>query len=111
MDKGLIISDYRLAKHPAKQVEILAQVNGCAPGDIVAVLKEAGVYKQGRARKKADQSNRNRWDKEMALALYRLGLGDGQIARELGVTRASVFGLRKKHGLEANVREKERGHE
>jgi hypothetical protein len=47
----------------------------------------------------------------MALALYRLGLGDGQIARELGVTRASVFGLRKKHGLEANVREKERGHE
>ena len=42
MNKAEIIRSFRDAKDKAKQIKIMADLNGCSTGDIKAVLLEAG---------------------------------------------------------------------
>lgn len=45
--QGLIIQDYRLAKHPEKQIVIMSQIHAVGTADIRKILFDAGVYKVG----------------------------------------------------------------
>lgn len=45
--QGLIIQDYRLAKHPEKQIVIMSQIHAVSTADIRKILFDAGVYKVG----------------------------------------------------------------
>jgi len=45
--QGLIIQDYRLAKHPEKQIVIMSQIHAVGTADIRKILFDAGVYKIG----------------------------------------------------------------
>lgn len=43
MTDGEIITSYRQAASPLKQIRILADLNGCTSGDICTILEEAGL--------------------------------------------------------------------
>ena len=43
----MIIQDYRLAKHPEKQIVIMSQLHAVGTADIRKILFDAGVYKVG----------------------------------------------------------------
>lgn len=43
MTDGEIITSYRQAASPLKQIRILADLNGCTSGDICIILEEAGL--------------------------------------------------------------------
>lgn len=45
--QGLIIQDYRLAKHPEKQIVIMSQIHAVDTAEIRKILFDAGVYKVG----------------------------------------------------------------
>lgn len=45
--QGLIIQDYRLAKHPEKQIVIMSQIHAVGTADIRKILFDAGAYKIG----------------------------------------------------------------
>ncbi len=102
MDKGLIISDYRLAKNPNKQIRIMAQINGCRMDDIVKILKDAGVYEPGRGRKVANQHMRGNVDYEQMRELYNDGLSDIKIGAAMGTSPSTVRVWRLKNGLESH---------
>lgn len=47
-----IVADYKQAKHPMKQIGILADLNGVKKDEIVAILRDAGAELPGNYNKK-----------------------------------------------------------
>ena len=95
---GEIRQEYRLAKNKLKQVQILAQLNGCDEKKITLILKEGqGMENEGKgkdgtavvsamAAKAAERQAK--WDE---IAEYiREGGTDEEAAKEFGVTAAQV---------------------
>lgn len=70
MSKGEIASDYRLAKDPAKQIKILAELNGVTRAEIEDVLVEYGLKPKRKPRPPGRRSNA--WTAEDIAELRRL---------------------------------------
>lgn len=70
MSKGEIASDYRMAKDPAKQIKILAELNGVTRAEIEDVLVEYGLKPKRRPRPPGRRSNA--WTAEDIAELRRL---------------------------------------
>ena len=70
MNKGEIASDYRMAKDPAKQIKILAELNGVTRAEIEDVLVEYGLKPKRRPRPPGRRSNA--WTAEDIAELRRL---------------------------------------
>lgn len=70
MSKGEIASDYRMAKDPAKQIKILAELNGVTRAEIEDVLVEYGLKPKRRPRPPGSRSNA--WTAEDIAELRRL---------------------------------------
>jgi hypothetical protein len=100
--KGEIIADYKQAKHKAKHVQTLAQLNACPVSEIKAVLYEAGLIDAEPVVPAADKKARRAWTAEDDAELRRLfeaGYADRAIAAALDRGRPAVSERRRVLGL------------
>lgn len=81
---------YRSAADKSKQLQILADLNCCRVSRIVDIVEP---------KKKTNPED------ELAMRLYRQGLGDREIGEHLGWKRWKVGEWRKKHGLPPNKKQ------
>ena len=95
-----ICRSYRLAANKSKQVDILADLNGCSPQDIIDILTENGEI-SGMPKKKKSKSQR--WtvdDEKKLIECYENGIGNFEIAEKLGRDYKAVcdkiYNLKKK---------------
>lgn len=95
MDEGEIVRDYLQAKDREAQVAILADLNLTTRSHILDILSQNGV----------NVHKRKLEDHEL-MRLYKDGLNDSQIARELGVSATAIKHWRIKNGLDANFKRK-----
>ena len=93
MDEGEIVRDYLQAKDREAQVAILADLNLTTRSHILDILSQNGV----------NVHKRKLGDHEL-MRLYKDGLNDSQIARELGVSATAINRWRIK--LDANFKRK-----
>lgn len=91
MDEGEIVRDYLQAKDREAQVAILADLNLTTRSHILDILSQNGV----------NVHKRKLGDHEL-MRLYKDGLNDSQIARELGVSATAINRWRIK--LDANFK-------
>lgn len=95
-----IASSYRLAKNPAAQVKVLAELNDTTPEEIKRILAKRKVCAPPvkKASKKTGKKARHYWTEEelnRAEEMIRQGYSYRQIGEELGMnenaTRATVW--------------------
>lgn len=91
MDEGEIVRDYLQAKDRKAQVAILADLNLTTRSHILDILAQNGV----------NVHKRKLEDHEL-MRLYKDGLNDSQIARELGVSATAIKHWRIKNGLKVS---------
>lgn len=95
MDEGEIVRDYLQAKDREAQVSILADLNLTTRSHVLDILAKHGL----------DVRRKNLEGNEL-MSLYKDGLNDSQIARELGVSATAIKRWRIKNGLDANFKRK-----
>ena len=91
MDEGEIVRYYLQAKDREAQVAILADLNLTTRSHILYILAQNGV----------NVHKRKLEDHEL-MRLYKDGLNDSQIARELGVSATAIKHWRIKNGLKVS---------
>lgn len=103
MTDGEILTMYRQAADPAKQVKILAELNVVSEKEMRAHL-EGLLSGANVAPKKRSNGGREKWplDEDRCAQLYAEGLGDLDLAEALGVPQWKVAAWRKKHGFARN---------
>jgi hypothetical protein len=102
MTKGEIIADYKQAKHKAKHVQTLADLNACPVSEIKAILYEAGLIDAEPVVPAADKKARRAWTAEDDAELRRMfeaGYADRAIAAALERGRPAVSERRRVLGL------------
>lgn len=102
MSNEEIVSNYKQAAYPNKQIGILAELNACSKRQIKSILTEAGIIPDTKERKLGE------WDKEAAMRLYDEGKIDREIAAEIGVSNATILVWRKANNLPAHGRRRNR---
>lgn len=105
MSESEIVSSYRTARDPRRQIGILAELNAVTPREIREVLEEAGEL--------APKSRRHgggrplSFDAAAARQMFEAGLTDEQIGAKLGAKPRAIVEWRRRQGL---MRPKGRSH-
>jgi hypothetical protein len=102
MTKGEIIADYKQAKHKAKHVQTLADLNACPVSEIKAILYEAGLIDAEPVVPEHASRKYVVWlpeDDEAMREMFLRGCKDRNIAEALGRTPAAVAERRRVLGL------------
>lgn len=81
-----IRAEYNTAKNKRKQVEILADLNACSHDEMIAKLKELGCEIPEKPQKRPYR----KLDPVKAMELYKAGMSQREMARELGVAQSTV---------------------
>jgi len=103
MTEADICREYRQAKDKQKQISVLADMNACASGEIIALLVRNGEKVEPGAKGREGDAMKGRgWDTEKAMALYNEGKTDQEIAEAVFVHRATVGLWRRTRGLPPN---------
>lgn len=92
MTEGQIVSDYRQAKDPEKQIKVLAELNAVKPAVIKDVLIKHGEIQPDK--KEKEKMATAEWTSdEVAFMLEKkkLGLTAEQIAQKMGRTRWAIY--------------------
>lgn len=97
MSESEIVSSYRTARDPKRQIGILAELNAVAPREIREVLEEAGALvlkprSHGGGRPLS-------FDAAAARQMFEAGLTDEEMARKLGVPEKRLADWRRRQGL------------
>lgn len=97
MSESEIVSSYRTARNPKRQIGILAELNAVTPREIRQVLEEAGalVLKPGSHGGGRPLS----FDATAARQMFEAGLTDEEMARKLGVPEKRLAEWRRRQGL------------
>lgn len=97
MSESEIVSSYRTARNPKRQIGILAELNAVTPREICQVLEEAGalVLKPGSHGGGRPLS----FDAAAARQMFEAGLTDEEMARKLGVPEKRLADWRRRQGL------------
>lgn len=104
MSDGEIAVRYRQAKEPQKQIKILAELCGVYKADIVAALLREGIDVNG-PQKAVKRGAVKRVDYGKVEELYRRGLTDTAIAKQLDISWHTVSKWRLTNQLAANQKE------
>ena len=97
MSESEIVSSYRTARDPKRQIGILAELNAVTPREIRQVLEEAGALvlkprSHGGGRPLS-------FDAAAARQMFEAGLTDEEMARKLGVPEKRLAEWRRRQGL------------
>ena len=97
MSESEIVSSYRTARDPKRQIGILAELNAVTPREIREVLEEAGALvlkprSHGGGRPLS-------FDAAAARQMFEAGLSDEEMARKLGVPEKRLADWRRRQGL------------
>lgn len=97
MSESEIVSSYRTARDPKRQIGILAELNAVTPREIREVLEEAGALvlkprSHGGGRPLS-------FDAAAARQMFEAGLTDEEMARKLGVPEKRLAEWRRRQGL------------
>lgn len=87
MTNAEIVADYRQAKDKRPQIKILADLNATGMSVIKEILRDAG-----------EVLPRAPLDGAQIEALYKRGLSDEKIAKEMGCSLGSIANWRKRNG-------------
>lgn len=86
MSESEIVSSYRTARNPERQIGILAELNAVTPREIREVLEEAGALM---LKPRSHGGGRPlSFDAAAARQMFEAGLTDEEMARKLGVPEA-----------------------
>lgn len=101
-----ILSSFREAKDPKKQIGVLADLNAVNPDEMQRYLHQLGAPVQLPREKprKAQNPPKATFNVSRALELHAEGLCDLDIAERLGVKVAKFATWRRGQGLPANIR-------
>lgn len=100
-------ADWLAAEYAAKNIPQIAAELGATVGQVIGALKRAGIPRRGK-REAMALTGAIKWSPELeeqAVALYRGGMTIKAVAREIGLSRASVQALLAKRGLTRSPRE------
>lgn len=88
MTDSEIRAEYNTAKSKRKQIGVLADLNGCSHDEMIAKLKELGCeIPPAPERKKRPYG---KLDQAKAMELYKTGMSQREMAKELGVAQSTV---------------------
>lgn len=104
-EKSLIYHTIRLAKDPANQIIMEAELNGCSIEDVKQILVERGedVSKYETKSKASSDSFKNNTKKTaLARKMYDKGAHDSEIAKKLEVSLTTIANWRRDNDLPSN---------
>lgn len=97
MSESEIVSSYRTARDPRRQIGILAELNAVTPREIREVLEEAGALM---LKPRGHGGGRPlSFDAAAARRMFEAGLSDEEMARKLGVPEKRLADWRRRQGL------------
>lgn len=97
MSESEIVSSYRTARDPKRQIGILAELNAVTPREIREVLEEAGALM---LKPRSHGGGRPlSFDAAAARQMFEAGLTDEEMARKLGVPEKRLADWRRRQGL------------
>ena len=97
MSESEIVSSYRTARDPKRQIGILAELNAVTPREIREVLEEAGELM---LKPRSHGGGRPlSFDAAAARQMFEAGLTDEEMARKLGVPEKRLADWRRRQGL------------
>lgn len=97
MSESEIVSSYRTARDPKRQIGILAELNAVTPREIREVLEEAGALM---LKPRGHGGGRPlSFDAAAARRMFEAGLSDEEMARKLGVPEKRLADWRRRQGL------------
>lgn len=97
MSESEIVSSYRTARDPKRQIGILAELNAVTPREIREVLEEAGALM---LKPRGNGGGRPlSFDAAAARRMFEAGLSDEEMARKLGVPEKRLADWRRRQGL------------
>ena len=97
MSESEIVSSYRTARDPKRQIGILAELNAVTPREIREVLEEAGALM---LKPRSHGGGRPlSFDAAAARQMFEAGLADEEMARKLGVPEKRLADWRRRQGL------------
>lgn len=97
MSESEIVSSYRTARNPKRQIGILAELNAVTPREIREVLEEAGALM---LKPRSHGGGRPlSFDAAAARQMFEAGLTDEEMARKLGVPEKRLAEWRRRQGL------------
>ena len=106
---GDIITSFKQAKDQKKQIQVLADLNGCTRQQMVSKLKELGLVDENKAKKRDRPANSGRCinpeEEARRRALYDSGATDAELAEALGLSRKGVMSWRYSRGLTQHYRD------
>jgi hypothetical protein len=91
MTEGQIVSDYRQAKDPEKQIKVLAELNAVKPAVIKDVLIKHGEIRPEKEKEKMATAKWTSDDVSFMLEKKKLGLTAEQIAQKMGRTKGAIY--------------------
>lgn len=97
MSESEIVSSYRTARDPKRQIGILAELNAVTPREIREVLEEAGALMLKPRSHGGGQPLS--FDAAAARQMFEAGLTDEEMARKLGVPEKRLAEWRRRQGL------------
>lgn len=97
MSESEIVSSYRTARDPKRQIGILAELNAVTPREIREVLEEAGALM---LKPRSHGGGRPLgFDAAAARQMFEAGLTDEQIGAKLGAKPRAILEWRRRQGL------------
>lgn len=97
MSESEIVSSYRTARDPKRQISILAELNAVTPREIREVLEEAGALM---LKPRSHGGGRPLgFDAAAARQMFEAGLTDEQIGAKLGAKPRAILEWRRRQGL------------
>lgn len=97
MSESEIVSSYRTARDPKRQIGILAELNAVTPREIREVLEEAGALM---LKPRSHGGGRPLgFDAGLARQMFEAGLTDEQIGAKLGAKPRAIVEWRRRQGL------------
>lgn len=97
MSESEIVSSYRAARDPKRQIGILAELNAVTPREIREVLEAAGALM---LKPRSHGGGRPlSFDAAAARQMFEAGLTDEEMARKLGVPEKRLAEWRRRQGL------------
>ncbi len=97
MSESEIVSSYRTARDPKRQIGILAELNAVTPREIREVLEAAGALM---LKPRSHGGGRPlSFDAAAARQMFEAGLTDEEMARKLGVPEKRLAEWRRRQGL------------
>lgn len=103
MTDSEIRAEYNTAKSKRKQIGVLADLNGCSHEDMIAKLKELGCEIPEESQKRPYR----KLDPVKAMELYKTGMPQREMAKELCVSLSSVKSWMYRERLMPSLKPKE----